>query len=492
MRAFDTQFKDLATRETLVIDSVGAAETFVFREFYCALPGCDCRRVVLIVMWVEERRNVATIHYAFDASRRNEPRITLEPGGPQSEHSPMLLAWFSETIANEPVHRKRLLRHYEMWRHFVDAGAPAKPKAKKAVVAGSRDLERVIAKTGAAGSKTQQRFRKLLEKVDRLRQRLGFWKQQRADIDREIALYRAVFFRHARLGRDLVVALDRAHGGSGLTKAERTKLTALIGDLAEMLIAQGGNDELKEIYNRHTRRDFDAEAAKAEAEDVEAMRTMIEDQLGIEVDDEHAGSVDELRAAVRAQMDALEQEEAARKARRRKTPKQAATEARRADEKKSADKAIQDVYRTLARALHPDHEQDAAEQARKTRLMSEVNVAYEAKDLLRLLALQLELERVDETRVETMAEERLKHFSRILDEQAVQIAAELAHMETPFRMELGLGPSAVVSPDRVIVRIRADAAGLELQIERSARDLATFSDVALLKTWLRAQPAPRR
>ena len=490
MRAFDTQFKDLALRETLLIDSVdraGVAETFVFREFYCDLPGCDCRRVVLIVMWVEARQNVATIHYAFDGSR-----ISLEPGGPQSEHSPKLLGWFTDTVANEPVYRKRVLRHYEMWRHLVDGEARAKPKAKKAVIAGSRDLERVIAKTGATGSKAQQRFRKLLERVDRLRQRLGFWKQQRADIDREIALYRAVFVRHAKFGRDLVTALDRAHVGTGLTKAERTKLTALIGDLAEMLIAQGGNDELKEIYNRHTRRDFDAEMARAEAEDVEAMRTMIEDKLGIEVDDEQAGSVDQLRAAVRAQMEALEQEEAARKARRRKTPKQASAEARRADEKRSADKAIQDVYRTLARALHPDHEQDAAEQARKTRLMSEVNVAYEAKDLLRLLALQLELEQVDETRVETMAEERLKHFSRILDEQAAQIAAELASMETPFRMELGIGPSAVVSPDRVIVRIRADAAALELQIERSARDLATVSDVALLKGWLRTQPAPRR
>jgi hypothetical protein len=222
------------------------------------------------------------------------------------------------------------------------------------------------------------------------------------------------------------------------------------------------------------------------------MRAMIEDELGIEVDDEDAGSVEQLRAAVNAQIDAREQAEEARKARRKKTAKQAAAEARRDDEKKSADKAVQDIYRTLARALHPDHEQDADERTRKTRLMSEVNVAYEAKDLLRLLALQLELERVDESRVETIAEERLLHFARILDEQAKQIAAELSGVEMPYRMELGLMPSAVVTPERVILRIRGDATALEMQIQRTQRDLATFSDIALLKQWLKAQPAASR
>ncbi|CAN5791662.1 hypothetical protein BH11MYX2_BH11MYX2_07860 [soil metagenome] len=350
-----------------------------------------------------------------------------------------------------------------------------------------RDLERVITKAGGTGSKAQQRFRRLLEKVDRLRKRIGVWKQQRADIDREIALFQAVHVRHARVGHELLVALDKAYTEGTFTKGERNLLTAFIGDLAEMLMAQGGGEELKEIYARHTQRDFDADVATAEADDLGAMRDMIEHELGIEVDDEDAGSIEELRAAVGAQIDAREQAEAARKARRKKTPKHAAAEARREDEKKSADKAVQDIYRMLARALHPDHEQDPDERTRKTRLMSEVNVAYEEKDLLRLLALQLELERVDESRVDTLAEERLLHFARILDEQSKQIAAELAGIEMPYRMELGLLPSAVVTPERVILRIRADAKELEVRIERGKRDLSTFSDMAMLKQWLRAQ-----
>lgn len=477
MQAFETLFPDVATREYRALELQG--QHFFLQEYYCEIPRCDCKRAVLIAHHLDARAPVATLAYVV---KPGTPQVMLHEEGPQSALSNPMVRVVQRALAEDSEFREMLHTHYAAYRRVVDG--PKKPTR-------SVELERVIAKASGTGSKAQQRFRKLLEKVDRLRQRLGVWKQQRGDIDREIALYRAVHDRHARLGHQLVVALDRAYADGKFSKAERNKLTALIGDLAEMLIAQGGGDELKEIYSRHTQRDFDAEAAAAEANNVEMMRGIIEDELGIEVDDEDAGSVEQLRAAVRAQIDAREEAEAARKARRKKTAKQAAAEARRDDEKKSADKAVQDIYRTLARALHPDHEQDADERARKTRLMSEVNVAYEAKDLLRLLALQLELERVDESRVETLAEERLVHFARILDEQARQLDAELAGLEMPYRMELGLMPSAVVTPERVIVRIRADASALEIQIERAKRDLVTFLDPALLKQWLRAQARRR-
>src|ERR1041384_3879208 len=57
MMAFDHVFLDVAERESQAIqttDPRGRPATFVFREFYCADPGCDCRRVLLHVHWVEE------------------------------------------------------------------------------------------------------------------------------------------------------------------------------------------------------------------------------------------------------------------------------------------------------------------------------------------------------------------------------------------------------------------------------------------------------
>lgn len=485
VRAFDTLFPDIARREFRAFelpDARGREHRYVAQEFYCEFPNCACGRAGLIIIDVDTRTDVARFEYALE---RNGAELWLEPErqGPPAEQ---IWRFLQHAMSVDAEYRAMLRAHHAMWKRTINGAPPerAKPKPKSKPTPRSGDLERVIAKAGPAETKAQQRFRKLLEKVDRLRQRLAQWKQQRGEIDREVALFQVVFQRHAAQGRELVLALDAAH--PSLNKKEKKQVSDLIADLAEMLIVQGGNEELKPIYNRHARSNFDADVAAAEAEDAEELRANLEMRFGIEIADEDAGSVEQIRAAVRAQFAAQDAEDAARRAKRKKTSKQVQAEERRAQEQKSADKAVQDVYRTLARALHPDHEQDAAEQARKTRLMSEVNVAYEAKDLLRLLALQLELEQVDEAHIRTMAEEKLRHFSRVLDEQARQLAAELEGIEAPYRLELGVAPATVISPERVIVRIRADARGMEEQIRRGAQDLEIFQDVATLKAFLRA------
>jgi hypothetical protein len=190
----------------------------------------------------------------------------------------------------------------------------------------------------------------------------------------------------------------------------------------------------------------------------------------------------------------LEEEAAAaeeRRARRKKSAKQVAAEARREDERRSTGKALQDVYRALAMALHPDREQDPDEQARKTEVMREVNVAYEAKDLLRLLELQLELERVEPGRADAIAEERLRRYNQILDEQARQLAIELEELELPFRLELELAPSARLVPADVVARIRGDAGSVKQRIAALSHDLEAFQDVTRLKAWLKTQARPR-
>lgn len=347
----------------------------------------------------------------------------------------------------------------------------------------SVDLERVVAKPGQAESKVQQRFRRLLARVEGLRTRVRAWKDGRADIDREIAGYAAAFHRQGKLVRALIRALDRAY--QDLTKAERKKVTQLIVEMTTAVLTETDEDDLKDIYNRHTRGDFDADKARSDAETVEEMRSVLEDH-GVDLGDVEINSLDELEQLAREKL--REQAPPPRK----KSAKQVKAEARKTDERKSADKAVQDVYRMLARAIHPDRELDPVERERKTRLMSEVNIAYEAKDLLKLLSLQLELEQVDAAQADSMAEERLQQYSRILDEQTRQLAAELETAEAPFRQQLGHRANGRMDPRHVIVKIRYDRTVIEDQSVHLARDLETFSDVRQLKAWLREQARARR
>lgn len=531
MMAFDHVFWEIARSESRAIQTIDHRRrpaTFLFREFYCADPGCDCRRVVLHMHWVEEKRIAASINYAFEPSRRrDEPQISLDPLNPQSEDAEDLLGLFTDVIRKDREFRERLVRHYEMWKQVVDdpshpehakvrgaghgdpafrpafpqrkaqgrgrGGAAAARTAAAKAAAGSQSLQRVAAKAGGGDSKLQQKFRRALQKVDRLKQQVRGWKEARADIDTEISRYAAVMEQLRGLGRAMVGLLDRAYPDAVFSKADRKKLGQLICEIAGDLIDQGSHDDLKPLYNRYSRSDFDAEAAAADAESAAALRSMME-TFGMEFGDADVGSLDKLKAFTEEQMRTAEEEAASeaaaeeeRRARRRKSAKQQAAAARREAEQRSTGKALQDVYRALAKALHPDREQDPVERARKTEVMREVNVAYEAKDLLRLLELQLELERVEPGQADAIAEERLRHYIRILDEQARQLAVELEELELPFRLELGLAPSERIAPPAVIARVRGDAAEVRQQVATMERDLRMLGDTSRLKAWLKTQ-----
>jgi hypothetical protein len=302
-----------------------------------------------------------------------------------------------------------------------------------------------------------------------------------------------LFEEQSRLAREMVTLLDRSYANAGFSKADRKTLAAVISSFAGELLEQGGHDDLKSIYNRYSRSDFDAEIAATDADGADALKAMME-MFGVEFGDSDVSSIEKLRAFTGAQLDAFEQEEAAaqqRRATRKKSARQLAAEARRADEQRGADKAVQAVYRALAMALHPDREQDPVERTRKAELMREVNVAYEAKDLLRLLELQLQLERVDASHVEEIAEERVRHYNRILDEQSKQLAMELEELELPLRLELDLSPSAPLAPADVIAQIRADADAVQRRIASLSGDLKMFEDMTRLKAWLKTQARSR-
>ena len=66
------------------------------------------------------------------------------------------------------------------------------------------------------------------------------------------------------------------------------------------------------------------------------------------------------------------------------------------------------------RHLHPDRETDHAEQLRKTALMKEANSAYEKRDLLGLLQLQLRAELTDTSKMASMTKDSLAALTALL------------------------------------------------------------------------------
>ena len=536
MKAFDSVFPEVARRERRAIQIVDRRDrptgTWLFREFYCTQPRCDCRRVLIMVEHVETQQIVASINYAFDRStRRGKPQMFLDPLNPQSELSSEVLALFTDMIARDHAYRRLLMSHYAMWQQVVDDPAhpdqakvrgaahdarpfpPAvpgranrpdrghppgrtrrtKPSPEHRPPGDAQAIQVLGANRARPGSKIQQRFARLVKQIDRCKQRLRAWYDAKPALHRELAAYQAVFEAYQRTSHDLVCLLDRVYPDPRFSKAERKKLQALICEMAGDLLAEQGHDDLKPIYNRHHRGDFDAEAALDEAAAAQVMKSMMEEMFGVDFGNADVSSMEKLQSYTEAQLHAFEQaQEQARdrRARRKKSAKQLAKEAQREAEETKVGRVLQEVYRKLAVALHPDLEQDPGERARKTELMQQVNVAYEAGDLLRLLELQLKLEQIDPDHASEIAEDRLRHYNTILDQQRKQLEMELVDLELPWRIELELSPSAHLSPVELVARISADREQLQEDSAVLRRDLESFQDVTRLKAWLKS-PARR-
>jgi len=343
----------------------------------------------------------------------------------------------------------------------------------------------------ASLSKGQKAFNVLIRQIEKRRDRLGAWETVKPVFQKK---YLDEFLPVERNCTDLQVALvhrlEQAWDLKGLTKTERRTISMLITDLAGNLIDEQDDARLKAIYNKHSQSDYDSEAA-AELDD---MKLMLEMMLGAELGDKiDISSPEDLLQHAQAKMEEQRAQDAAenqvkeeRRAKRKKSVKQLAAEQRREAEQMQLSQSIREVYRKLASALHPDREPDPYERQRKTELMQRVNQAYGKNNLLQLLELQLELEHIDQHAIDTIGEDRLKHYNTILKEQLGELDQEILHIEMGFKQAYGIAPFVDISPDTVIRTLANDIAGIRQSVRDLEEDLRVFEDLKILKIWLKS------
>ena len=344
-------------------------------------------------------------------------------------------------------------------------------------------------------SKGQKTFNNLIKKIEVRRSKLAAW-QEIAPLYQQ--RYNSELLPLVEIEKNLkvefVYLLDSACEQKGLTAAERRKVADIITELAASLIANRDDDELKEIYNKHSGFDFDSQESET------ANEIMFEAMTGVDPgDDFNDSTLEEFikRAQERMQEHEAGQEEilqaqAAQRATRKKTAKQLAKEAQQKAEELEVDLSIREVYRKLVSALHPDRETDPREHERKTVLMQRVNQAYDKKNLLLLLELQLELEHIDQTTISNLSETRLKHCTKILKEQLAELEQEILSTEDMFKARYGIEQFAQLYPDTVMRQIEADIADTTLTIDDIKRDLVNMQDIKMLKVLLKSFASRRK
>ena len=305
--------------------------------------------------------------------------------------------------------------------------------------------------------------------------------------------YRPVLLHFTQCRRDLVHALDQAYGNKALSKAERALISDFICSIAVELIEEQGDETMKPIFNRHSDSDFDEETV----DENEIFKTMMENVFGIDLGDPRDfGSPEQMvdKADALLQKKFMEETQGQQaneghRSKRKKTAKELAREARQETEEQAVSQSIREVFRKLASALHPDREQDPAEHKRKTILMQKVNVAYQNRDLLQLLELQLELEQIDQNAMGAVSEDRLKHYNKVLAEQSSELQQEIDMIAFPFAASAGYFPGDPLSPSKVMPLLQSDIREMEHDIAVLKKNIASCQNTKSLKALLKVYRA---
>ncbi len=342
-------------------------------------------------------------------------------------------------------------------------------------------------------SKAQKEFNRLTKRIETLEKETAKLRETGQKLQNRVQTeLRPLVQKHEALLVDLVKLLDRLYPTKGLTKPQRTKIAHIIRDIAFGLI-DNGHDDLKAIYDKYDEQGFEAANEEAEQASAEQMKQMMSMMFGIEFADGVDVSTPEklnayMHQKMQEQREAQErewQERTEKRAQKTKTAKQQALDEKRETEARNVTKAVRTLYMDLVKTFHPDREPDETEKVRKTEVMQRVTAAYEAGDLLALLKLQLEFNRIDQNHLENLADEQLKYYNKILREQAQELQAE--HHQEEQHVGAMMGGGGFMMPTYGMeFRLNQNIAQVKEQVRQLKNDLYLLTDVDMLKSWLRS------
>lgn len=357
---------------------------------------------------------------------------------------------------------------------------------ESAATSGALSAAPGIAKPSRALRPAQRRFNTLLKQVEKLRAELARWHHFTDEHMRRIGAELAP--RAARLREEQIVLarlLDRQMTHAGLGKRHRALLRELLIGLLSTLLEEEESPELIALYDRY------ASVSRADEQrlDFELLQALADDLPGDFGPYEGKPNAEDFAAWLHDHLQASE-EEAPRRRGKRAEPAKAAQSEGALDAP-----ALRSVFRRLASKLHPDRESDAGEQQRKTALMQELNAAYAAGDLLRVLELQQSVDARAADALADLDDAQLKPYLSVLQRQVKQLRAQIDAHIAPFSSVAPGGRAATLTPEDVSREFERAVRELG-QVERHVQeDLKRFADVEQLRAALDShlqQSRPRR
>ncbi|OIN55792.1 hypothetical protein [Arsenicibacter rosenii] len=345
-------------------------------------------------------------------------------------------------------------------------------------------------KAGHPLSKPQKEFNRLTEKISELEKEIEAFRQTTSHIQaRMVAEYLPLLRKYNLLRAELVRVFDRAHDRPDTTTSEKKKLADLILAIAFELIDQHGLDDLKAIYDKYDSDGFDTTTAGDHSlpDTPDEAAQMLPDSRSDAFADSRLPMESGGAFMPATQEKAVEKSRIKTGNRKDKptTARQQAREAKKQLEARAITKTVRMLYMDLVKTFHPDREADEAEKVRKTGIMQRVTEAYETGDLLALLRLQLEFERIGQADLKNLADEPLMHYNKILRQQVGELEQELAGLHQYLAAISGRAAMPANQATGLEYQLNTDLNTLRKSSKILKNDLKILADSAQMKAFLK-------
>ena len=338
----------------------------------------------------------------------------------------------------------------------------------------------------------QRKFNATIRKIEKEKALLAEWQAMSDEFKQaQAGTYVPLMARYNQARAELVRRFDHFFPRKSFSNLQRDKMVNVILESSAELISQGF-DDLRDIHDNYSYDDYDTIIEEEKGDQEAMMRSLFESEFGFNLGDDFEFDLDNPEAMADRIAEQVKEKQQEVETGKKKTASEKRKEAKAKQEEENISQSIKSVYRELTRALHPDRETDKDEHARKTELMQKVTKAYRDKDLLKLLELQLEVEQIDQSKIDGIADDRLKHFIKVLERQLGEVMAEVDLVSMTFNQMAQIDFMTQASPKEIMKKFEDDTTQLELDTLKLETDLEDLKTVKAVQRWLGGYNLPRQ
>ncbi|MCE7040922.1 hypothetical protein [Dyadobacter sp. CY312] len=331
-------------------------------------------------------------------------------------------------------------------------------------------------------NKRQKEFNLLSEKIEQLDNLIPELENARDEMIRRIPTdLNPLVMEYQTFRVELVQVMDRTYEADLFRKAYLTKLSYLICENAFDLIANYGFDELKPVYNKYSETDIETALllANQKTEKITDPAFLLEEE--IQPEKEFPENFHELPE---------EDQQRLKEERRAEKVQAKIQQAKQNLEKQKTTKSVRTVYMDLVKAFHPDRETDENEKLRKTEIMQRVTLAYQENNLLGLLKLQIEFDRIDQDHLENLTKNQLNYYNKVLKQQVEELEIQKEMVQKEISSLCGIPFQHANSYTSSIVKFNTNVNEAKAEVKNIKQILKQWKIPSVFKAYLKTYQIP--